>query len=70
MITKQDYQTRRQEVASRLPPSSIAVIPAASDVIRNGDSHYRFRQDSDLQVNAFCLIVLKIRLKSNGQEYD
>ena len=47
MITKQDYQTRRQEVASRLPPSSIAVIPAASDVIRNGDSHYRFRQDSD-----------------------
>ena len=47
MITKNEYQARRQKVASLLPPSSIAVIPAAGEFIRNGDSHYRFRQDSD-----------------------
>ncbi len=47
MITQKEYQTRRRELASRLPTDSIAVIPAASEMLRNGDSHYRFRQDSD-----------------------
>lgn len=42
-----EYQSRRRALASRLPPDSIAVIPAASELIRNGDAHYRFRQDSD-----------------------
>ena len=43
----QDYQTRRHALAMRLPSGSIAVIPAANEVLRNGDAHYRFRQDSD-----------------------
>ncbi len=47
MITQKEYQMRRRELARRLPPDSIAVIPAASELLRNGDSHYRFRQDSD-----------------------
>lgn len=47
MITQKEYQARRRELATRLPADSIAVIPAASEVLRNGDSHYRFRQDSD-----------------------
>ena len=47
MITQKEYQARRHELAKRLPPSAIAVIPAASELLRNGDSHYRFRQDSD-----------------------
>lgn len=47
MVTQKEYQARRRELASRLPVDSIAVIPAASEVLRNGDSHYRFRQDSD-----------------------
>ncbi len=47
MITQKEYQARRRELANRLPVDSIAVIPAASEALRNGDSHYRFRQDSD-----------------------
>lgn len=47
MITQKEYQTRRRELANRLPVDSIAVISAASEALRNGDSHYRFRQDSD-----------------------
>jgi Xaa-Pro aminopeptidase len=47
MITLKEYQTRRERLASRLPSDSVAIIPAASDVLRNGDAHYRFRQDSD-----------------------
>ena len=47
MITRQEYQARRSDLAMRLPSNSIAVIPAASETLRNGDAHYRFRQDSD-----------------------
>lgn len=47
MITKKEYQTRRHLLATRLPANSVAVIPAASEMLRNGDAHYRFRQDSD-----------------------
>jgi len=47
MILQQEYQARRQELARRLPSGSIAIIPAASESLRNGDAHYRFRQDSD-----------------------
>jgi len=42
-----DYKARRQHLASTLPADALAVIPAASEQLRNGDSHYRFRQDSD-----------------------
>lgn len=42
-----DYQSRRKALAMQLPSQSIAIIPAANDVLRNGDAHYRFRQDSD-----------------------
>lgn len=42
-----EYQRRRRDLACRLPESAVAIIPAASECLRNGDSHYRFRQDSD-----------------------
>lgn len=47
MITQKEYQTRRDKLASTLPTDSVAIIPAASEMLRNGDAHYRFRQDSD-----------------------
>lgn len=43
----QDYILRRQALAATLKPNSIALIPAAQEQLRNGDAHYRFRQDSD-----------------------
>ncbi|WP_454781594.1 Xaa-Pro aminopeptidase [Legionella sp. WA2022007384] len=47
MISQQEYQTRRNQLAKKLPEGSIAIIPAAHEVLRNGDAHYRFRQDSN-----------------------
>lgn len=42
-----NYGVRRQALARLLPINSVAIIPAATECIRNGDAHYRFRQDSD-----------------------
>ncbi len=47
MILQTEYQNRRSKLAKQLPSGSIALIPAASECLRNGDAHYRFRQDSD-----------------------
>ena len=47
MITQKEYQSRRHQLARQLPKDAIAVIPARSESLRNGDAHYRFRQDSD-----------------------
>lgn len=47
MITQQEYQARRKKLAEQLPTDSVAIIPAAHELLRNGDAHYRFRQDSN-----------------------
>lgn len=47
MITRQEYQARRQKLASQMQAGSVAIIPAAEELLRNGDAHYRFRQNSD-----------------------
>lgn len=47
MITQQEYQARRKKLAQNLPAGSVAIIPAAHEALRNGDAHYRFRQDSN-----------------------
>lgn len=47
MISQEEYQKRRQALAERMPEDAIALIPSAKEVLRNGDSHYRFRQNSD-----------------------
>lgn len=47
MISQEEYQARRKKLAQQLPEGSVAIIPAAHELLRNGDTHYRFRQDSD-----------------------
>lgn len=47
MISKTEYQTRRRGLLDALKPSSIAIIPAAPHLLRNGDSEYPYRQHSD-----------------------
>ncbi|HBI21019.1 MAG TPA: Xaa-Pro aminopeptidase, partial [Legionella sp.] len=47
MMTPQDHSARRSQLAQHLPKGAIAIIPAAHEVLRNGDAYYRFRQDSD-----------------------
>lgn len=47
MIRQEEYRQRRQRLAQQLPPGSVALIAAAGEQLRNGDTHYRFRQASD-----------------------
>jgi Xaa-Pro aminopeptidase len=46
-IPKSDFRRRRMALMSLMDEESIAVIPAAVPRIRNRDSEYLFRQDSD-----------------------
>ena len=43
----QPFQRRRSHVLSRLGSDAVAVIPAARERARSGDTDYEFRQDSD-----------------------
>lgn len=52
--TFNEYLQRRLNLARQLPKDSIAVIPAAPEILRNGDSHYRFRQDSNFYYLTGC----------------
>ena len=72
MITKEEYRARRQKLAMNLPRDAVAIIPAAAEVLRNGDAHYRFRQDSDFYyLTGFneTEAVLVIFAGEKGQSY-
>jgi Xaa-Pro aminopeptidase len=47
MITMTDYAARRREVLTKIGSDAIALIPAATETLRSGDTHYAFRQNSD-----------------------
>lgn len=47
MITTQEFSSRRQKVMDQIGPQSIALFFANSEVLRNGDVHFPFRQNSD-----------------------
>ena len=42
-----ELKRRRKRLMQMMEPQSIAIVPAAPEVIRNRDVHYPFRQDSD-----------------------
>jgi len=46
-ITKQEFARRRQALIEHMEPNSIAILPAATEKVRNRDAHYQYRQDSD-----------------------
>lgn len=46
-ISKREFARRRQKMMAEMEPGSIAIIPSAGLHIRNRDTEYRFRQDSD-----------------------
>lgn len=46
-MTKHEFQARRIKLAEQLPENSVVLISAAQELLRNGDAHYRFRQDSN-----------------------
>ena len=47
-ISIKEFQQRRQELMNHMEPQSIAIIAAANPLLRNGDSDYRYRQNSDM----------------------
>lgn len=46
-ISKQEFARRRQALMTQMEPNSIAILPSATQKIRNRDADYAFRQDSD-----------------------
>jgi Xaa-Pro aminopeptidase len=46
-ISKQEFARRRRDLMSHMAPGSIAIVPSARETIRNRDTDYPFRQDSD-----------------------
>jgi Xaa-Pro aminopeptidase len=46
-ITKSEYARRRAALMQLMAPDSVALIPAAGMRVRNRDTDYLFRQDSD-----------------------
>lgn len=46
-IPKSEYRRRRKALMNLMAPNSVAVIPAATIRLRNRDTAYLFRQDSD-----------------------
>lgn len=46
-IRQSEHQQRRHALLSAIGPDAALVLPAASEVTRNRDTHYPFRQNSD-----------------------
>lgn len=46
-IKMTEYAKRRKEVMRSIGPNAIAILPAAPEILRNGDAHYSYRQNSD-----------------------
>ena len=46
-MEKSEFERRRQQLVEMMGEGSIAMIPAAPEVIRNRDVHYAYRPDSD-----------------------
>jgi len=47
MISKQEFARRRRTLMELMAENSIAIITGAAERIRNRDTHYPYRQDSD-----------------------
>ena len=44
-----EFAKRRARLMKLIGPDDVAIVPAAGEVIRNRDTHYPFRQDSDFR---------------------
>jgi len=49
IVELDEYAARRARLMQAMGPDGIAIVPAAREVIRNRDTHYKFRQDSDFR---------------------
>ena len=49
MIEPKEYARRRKQLMRIVGEDAICIVPAAPERVRNNDSHYPYRQDSDFQ---------------------
>lgn len=47
MIKNEEFRKRRARLLAETGPGSMIIVGSGREVLRNGDSHYPFRQDSD-----------------------
>src|SRR6478735_6705734 len=47
MIDRKEFARRRKQLMCIIGDDAICIVPAAQERLRNNDSHYPFRQDSD-----------------------
>ncbi len=48
-LKPEDFARRRARLMDRMGEGTVAVLPAATETVRNRDVHHPFRQDSDFQ---------------------
>ena len=46
-IHHKEFEERRHKLLAQLAPNSMAILFSAPEILRNGDTHYAYRQDSD-----------------------
>ncbi|HVT35754.1 MAG TPA: aminopeptidase P N-terminal domain-containing protein, partial [Nevskiaceae bacterium] len=44
-----EYAARRARLSRLIGKRGVAIVPAAGEVVRARDTHYKFRQDSDFK---------------------
>jgi Xaa-Pro aminopeptidase len=49
IVELDEYAARRARLMQAIGPDGVAIVPAAREVVRNRDTHYPFRQDSDFR---------------------
>jgi Xaa-Pro aminopeptidase len=71
VLNKKHFAKRRKRVLAALGEQAVAIIPAASEQLRNRDTHFPFRQASDFRYltgfdepDAFLVLVPKHELGS------
>lgn len=63
------FAERRQLLMNKLGKGAVAVIPGAKEIIRNGDTHYPFRQNSDFfYLTGFCEPEAVLVLTTQGTQ--
>jgi len=47
MVKMSEYAKRRKQLMAKIGSTGIAILPASTEILRNGDATYPFRQQSD-----------------------
>lgn len=53
-LPQADFQHRRDRLAEKMGPNSIAIIATREEMYRNRDADYKFRADSSFLFDGLC----------------